>query len=74
MAIRKSISIKGLVYQRLKDYCDAKGVSVSGFLEEIIHARMDERNVPVPTSVDVPEPKGPSSEEIEAEAAKHFTF
>lgn len=33
---RRSISVKGLTYQRLKDFCDEHGMSVSGFLEEII--------------------------------------
>ena len=45
---RRSISIKGLTDQRLKDYCDATGCSVSGYLEEIIAEKLDAAGVPVP--------------------------
>jgi hypothetical protein len=38
---RRSISVKGITYMRLKDYCDAHGKSVSGFLEEIIAEKLD---------------------------------
>lgn len=44
---RRALSVKGLTYQRLKKYCDAKGMSVSGFVEEIVHERLDELGVPV---------------------------
>ena len=46
---RKSISVKGITYQRVKDHCDREGISVSGFLEEIIAAKLDALGVPVPT-------------------------
>jgi len=46
---RKSISVKGITYQRVKDYCDKEKRSVSGFLEEIIAEKMDALGVPVPT-------------------------
>jgi hypothetical protein len=28
------ISVKGITYQRLKDFCDTNGLSVSGYLEK----------------------------------------
>ena len=43
---RRAISVKGLTYQRLKAYCDAQGRSVSGFLEDIVHEKMDDLGQP----------------------------
>lgn len=76
-ARREAISLKGLTYQRVKDYCDANGMTTSAFLEELIGEKMDEAGVPVP-AVLRPRPKMKtgrrSAEQIQAEAAKHFTF
>ena len=36
---RNSVSIKGLVYQRAKDYCDAHGFSVSGLIEILVEEK-----------------------------------
>ena len=56
---RRSISVKGITYQRLKNFCEAQNLSVSGYLEDIIANRLDEANVPVPERVDPrPEPTG----------------
>ncbi len=71
---RRSISVKGITYQRLKDFCDANDKSVSGFLEEIIADRLDAAGVPVPTVLK-PRPQrttmGENGEEI---VSQHFTF
>ncbi len=53
---RRSISIKGLTYQRLQVWCDANERSMSGVLEEIIHERMDQAAQPVETVLK-PKPK-----------------
>ena len=53
---RRSISVKGITYQRLKTYCDSKGKSVSGFLEEIIADRLDAVNAPIPIRLPVAAP------------------
>jgi hypothetical protein len=45
---RKSISLKGITYQRLKDYCGATGKSVSGYLEDLIEDDLDRRLPPDP--------------------------
>jgi len=37
---RRSISIKGITYQRLKDYCEALGISVSGYVEDLVGERL----------------------------------
>ncbi|MCA9693971.1 MAG: hypothetical protein R3A51_03265 [Nannocystaceae bacterium] len=69
---RRSISVKGITYQRLKDYCEASGISVSGYLEEIIAEKLDAAGVPVPKAVKPrPPTKVPESEEI---VSQHFTF
>ncbi len=71
---RRSISVKGITYQRLKNFCESQGMSVSGYLEDIIASRLDEANVPVPEKVEPrPEPstKAPHEDEI---ISQHFTF
>ena len=69
---RRSISVKGLTYQRLKNFCEAQGLSVSGYLEGIIASRLDEAQVPVPERVEHrPAPKPAAHEEI---ISQHFTF
>lgn len=69
---RRSISVKGLTYQRLKNYCEEQGLSVSGYLEEIIANRLDEANVPIPERVEIrTKPKMPEPDEV---ISQHFTF
>jgi hypothetical protein len=70
---RRTISLKGLTYQRLKDYCDAEGHSVSGYLEDIIKVRLDALRVPVPETL---RPRGPTAKRaVKLDAASGiFTF
>lgn len=70
---RRSISVKGITYQRLKDFCDAHDKSVSGFLEEIIAERLDAAGVPVPTVLK-PRPQRAPAGESEEIVSQHFTF
>jgi hypothetical protein len=69
---RRSISVKGITYQRLKNFCEEQNLSVSGYLEDIIAAKLDAQNVPVPEKVD-PRPK-PKASEPEPIISQHFTF
>jgi hypothetical protein len=73
---RRSISVKGLTYQRLKDYCDAHDRSISGFLEDLIAEKLDALGVPAPTVLRPLSP--PASKKPKAEAdeiiSQHFTF
>lgn len=74
---RRSISVKGITYQRLKNFCEAQGLSVSGYLEDIIANRLDEANVPVPERVDPrPEPvvAKPTPHDPDEIISQHFTF
>lgn len=69
---RRSISVKGITYQRLKDFCESSGLSVSGYLEDIIAEKLDAAGVPVPTVVKPrPAQKLADSEDI---VSQHFTF
>lgn len=68
---RRSISLKGLTYQRLKDFCDATGRSVSGYLEEIIAEKLDAAGAPVPTVLRLRPVERRATEEI---ISQHFTF
>jgi len=79
---RRSISVKGLTYQRLKKHCDeynstrevASHLSISGFVETLIHKKLDELGAPEETVL-APRPlserRGPAREDI---VSQHFTF
>lgn len=79
---RRSISVKGLTYDRLKDYCDVQKSTMSGMLEQIIKTKLDGAGVPMPVAVSAPleplsEPPPPPSTDpgqIDEQARKHFTF
>jgi len=71
---RHSISVKGLTYQRMKDYCEKKDRSISGYLEEIIAKDMTARGVPEQTVLR-PRPTKPKEEVDEEDIiSNHFTF
>lgn len=68
---RRAISLRGITYQRLKNYCARDGRSVSGYLEEIVAEKLDAEGEPVPDRVDPKPEKQVASEDI---ASQHFTF
>lgn len=59
---RKSISVKGLTYQRVKKHCEELGVSISSFVEGLISNSLDEIGVPEEVILD-PKPKRPQDDE-----------
>ena len=67
---RKAISVKGLTYQRLKNWANELNQSVSGTLEQIITEKLDAENVPIPEKIEPSEPRQ-SPERI---IGQHFTF
>jgi len=71
---RRSISLKGLTYQRLKNLCERREESISGFVERLVAEKMDEVGEPIPEKVDPPEPKPLTPEEINQGGSQHFTF
>jgi hypothetical protein len=70
---RRSISVSGATYHRVKAYCESTGQSVSGYVEQLIGERMDEAGVPVPEVVpSYPRPKPVVyAEDIDS---AHWTF
>lgn len=68
---RRSISVKGLTYQRIKKFCDSKGVPVSGWVEAIIAAQLDKEGVPEELVLAPRVQRKVSSDEI---TSQHFTF
>lgn len=70
---RRSLSVKGITYQRLKDYCDAQGCSVSGFMEDVIAEKLDALGVPQP-DVLRPRPTQQRKRKDEEIISAHFTF
>jgi hypothetical protein len=72
-APRRSISVKGITHQRLKDYCDATGHSVSGYLEEIIAEKLDAVGAPMPTVV-TSTPRKPKKAPKPEPATSYFTW
>lgn len=44
---RRSISLKGITYQRLKELCDSQGLSLSGYIEGIVVEHLDAENIPL---------------------------
>ena len=73
---RRSISVKGITYQRLKNFCEDNGVSVSGYLEQIIADKLDAQNVPVPEKVEPRPTAAPKAAEPDQPSivSQHFTF
>lgn len=71
---RRSISIKGITYQRLKNYCNAQDCSMSGYLEEIIAENLDAAGVPIPEFVEPYESDRNGKEDQEEIISQHFTF
>jgi hypothetical protein len=48
---RRSISIRGIYYQRLKDHCESARVPMSAFIERLVEEALDEAGAPTPTHV-----------------------
>jgi hypothetical protein len=72
---RRSISVKGLTYQWIYDYC-AKcdpPKSISGFIEDIVKDKLTAERVRFPTEITNRAP-GKKRNEDEAPLGNHFTF
>lgn len=71
---RRQSSMRGATYQRLKNYCQAKGVSMSSEVERWIEEDLDSKGVPVPKPEDCPQKKEKlSKDEAEERRKSHFT-
>lgn len=69
---RRSMSVKGVTYQRFKNYCDRTGQSMSGRLEEALAELLDDAKEPVPSKIDKPHPR--SKRDVDEIISQHFTF
>ncbi len=67
----RSISMKGPTYQRLQDYCDAKGLQYGPTVQKWIKDDLDAKGVPEPVIEKLPEPEPEDPEEI---PDQHLTF
>ena len=59
---RRSISVRGEVYDRVKKFCELKGISMSAFVEDRILEHLGGS------------PGQPSTGGSKAEVTQHFTF
>ena len=46
---RRSVSMTGIAYQRLRDHCRETGQSCSSFVQDLVMAKLDELGVPEQT-------------------------
>lgn len=70
---RRAISVKGLTYQRLKKHCEENKVSISGYVEGLITAKLDSLGVPEETVLE-PRPRPSRRPKLEDYTGSHFTF
>lgn len=68
---RRSISVKGVTYQRLKNYCKDK--PISDLIERLVAAHLDAEGVPVPKVIEG-RPGRPPKVFTEDIISQHFTF
>lgn len=70
---RRSISLKGTTYARIKRHCEETGESISGYLEKVAAQDLTAKGVPE-WSGPLPRPSSRRNEPVEEIAAAHFTF
>lgn len=73
---RRSISVKGLTYQWIFDFCQSQDppLSISGFIENVVQDRLDQTRIPRPKVLTArPRAKKDDFEE-EPPYGNHFTF
>ena len=73
---RRSVSVKGITYQRIKDFTAAQDPpkSISGYIEDLVKADLDKRGIPVPEFIkEVPRKKKKEFED-DPPWGNHFTF
>lgn len=75
---RASITVRGLIHQRLDNYCKDEGLAISPTLEQWISEDLDARKIPIPTSPHVksarpkPHPPAPSTDDMVASGVWEF--
>lgn len=54
---RKEVSVRGLTHARLKIYCETRGLTISGFIEQLANEALDAKGVPRVEAKDVVFPR-----------------
>lgn len=74
--IMKDVSVRGKMYQAVRDYCREKGVAIGPEVSQWIEDHLDMYETSVQLSIEKPKRLRPrrSKRAIEAEIRKHFTF
>ena len=67
---RRSLTVKGITYQRLKNWCAKNDRSMSSVAEELFNSMLDTMDEPVPEKLEVAETTKVDPEILKA----HFTF
>lgn len=70
---RRTISLKGTTYQRLRNFCDREDTSISGYVETLVAKALDAAGEPVPKKLE-PRPEKPKAEPENPITSQHFTF
>ncbi len=72
---RRSISIRGLSYQRLKKYCEEANLTMSGMVESLIMAELDRLDRPTETELETKYVcNSPKKDEPDDFLGSHFSF
>jgi hypothetical protein len=71
---RRSISVKGLTYQWVQDYCNKTNQSISGFVEDLIAAKMDELGEHKPHVLRPRNDRRKKEVQKDEIVSQHFTF
>jgi hypothetical protein len=71
---RRSISVKGLTYQRLSNWCEKNGRTRSGLVEDLLIEFLDIEGEPTPEILLPKKPKEKKEVEEEEIISSHFTF
>lgn len=54
---RKSISLRGITFARIEIYCAARGITISGFVEQLANEQLDAHGQPMVDPKDVAFPR-----------------
>lgn len=68
---RRAISVRGLTYQRVKKHCEKRGMTVGGWIEDLVNKKLDKLGVAEET---VLEPKPTKQPTLGNYTGNHFTF
>jgi predicted DNA-binding protein len=72
---RRSVSLSGTTYHRLKNFCHRTGEpSIAGYVDRLLNAHLAAADEPVITAEDIPEPAPKKPKELGDPPGAYFTF